>query len=265
MLTHGNVVAAMRAMDVLPIEPGDVGFSFLPLAHVLQRSVDYRGAWTGVPGCVGRAIETVIDDLAVAQPTLMAAVPRIFEKVYAKIQEARGGPAGAERASSTGRSASASRSRSCVRRSGRSPRARGAAPPGHGAGLRQAARPPRRQGALFVTGGAPIAVEILEFFDAAEHPDRRGLGHDRDLRRGSLNLPGRREVRHHRQADARHRAQARRRRRDPGARGERLLRLLQGPEATRAAFTDDGWFRTGDIARIDEDGYFKIVDRKKDL
>src|SRR5262249_46199086 len=54
MLTHGNIVAALRSMHAVPLEPDDSGFSFLPLAHVLQRSVDYRGAWDGIPGCYAR-------------------------------------------------------------------------------------------------------------------------------------------------------------------------------------------------------------------
>src|SRR5215813_7090563 len=87
MLTHGNIVSALRAMSVFPMVEGDTGFSFLPLAHVLQRGVDYRGAWEGVPGSYGRSLDTVAEDLASARPTVMAAVPRIFEKIYARIHE----------------------------------------------------------------------------------------------------------------------------------------------------------------------------------
>src|SRR5262249_52917377 len=87
MLTHGNIVAAMRAGSVFPMVEDDAGFSFLPLAHVLQRGVDYRGAWEGVPGSFGRSLDTVAEDLASSRPTVMAAVPRIFEKIYAKIHE----------------------------------------------------------------------------------------------------------------------------------------------------------------------------------
>ena len=53
---------------------GDSGFTFLPLAHVLQRGVDYRGAWEGTPGSFGRSLDTVAEDLASARPTVMAAV-----------------------------------------------------------------------------------------------------------------------------------------------------------------------------------------------
>ena len=266
MLTHGNVVAAMRAMDVLPIEPGDVGFSFLPLAHVLQRSVDYRGAWTGVPGWVGRAIETVIDDLAVAQPTLMAAVPRIFEKVYAKIQEGAAAAPPAKRrifewSLRVGKQVSKLR------------QAKQPIPPALAAQHRLAKalvfdKLRARLGGkvrLFVTGGAPIAVEILEFFDAAEIQIVEGWGMTETFAAGTLNLPG----------DAKFGTIGKPM---PGIElkldddGEILVRganvfsgYYKDPEATRAAFTDDGWFRTGDIARIDEDGYFKIVDRKKVL
>src|SRR5262249_4011117 len=87
MLTHGNIVAALRSLRLVKMAPGDSGSSFLPLAHALQRGVDYRGAWEGVPGCYARGLETVAEDLAAARPTVVAAVPRIFEKVHARIHE----------------------------------------------------------------------------------------------------------------------------------------------------------------------------------
>jgi long-chain acyl-CoA synthetase len=267
MLTHGNIVGALRAAEVLPLVEGDCGFSFLPLAHVLQRLVDYRGAWEGVTGnTIGRAIETVAEDLLVARPTLMAAVPRIFEKVYAKIMEqAAAAPPRKKQifdwAVGVGRQVS---------------------------GLRQAKRPippllvakhrvaralvfdklRARLGGrvrLFVTGGAPIAPEILQFFDAADIHIVEAWGMTETFGAGTLNLPG----------DARF-----------GSIGKPLPSiemkldadgeiLVRGPnvfsgyykddEATRASFTADGYFRTGDIGRVDADGFFYIVDRKKDL
>src|SRR5206468_5153876 len=60
--------------------------SFLPLAHALQRAVDYRGMWVGLCGYYAESIDKLQKNLAEAAPTIMAAVPRIFEKIYAAIQ-----------------------------------------------------------------------------------------------------------------------------------------------------------------------------------
>jgi long-chain acyl-CoA synthetase len=266
MLTHGNLVAALRAMDALPLEDGDVGFSFLPLAHVLQRAVDYRGLWAGMGGWIGRSIETVIDDLAVARPTIMAAVPRIFEKVYAKIQEGAAASPPAKRrifawALGVGRQVSRAR------------QAKRPIPPALAAQHRLAKalvfdKLRARLGGkirLFITGGAPIAVEILEFFDAADIRIVEGWGMTETVAAGTLNLPG----------DARFGSIGKPL---PGIElrldedGEILVRggnvfsgYFKDAEATKAAFTEDGWFRTGDIGTLDADGFFRIVDRKKDL
>src|SRR5262249_23013044 len=146
----------------------DHGFTFLPLGHVLQRMVTYHCLLNGISGAFARSIETVADDIASARPSLVASVPRIFEKIYAKIHEQAAAGSPAEQkifawAVKTGREVSR---------------------------LRHEHQPiPRALDAqyvvakklvfdklrdklggrirIFVTGGAPIAKEILEFFDAA--------------------------------------------------------------------------------------------------
>jgi long-chain acyl-CoA synthetase len=266
MLTHGNIVASMRAFDALPMVEGDTGFSFLPLAHALQRGVDYRGAWLGIGGAYARSLETVVQDLALARPTIMAAVPRIFEKVYATAHEqaAAGSPAKKrifDWAIAIGRTVSK------LRQKGEPVPATLAAQ--HRLAkvlvydkLRQKLGGRIR---LFVTGGAPIAPEILEFFQAADIDILEGWGMTETFSAGTLNLPGATRF---------------------GSIGKPLpgieMRLdedgeilIRGPnvfagyykdeEATRASFTADGYFRTGDIGKLDDDGFFYIVDRKKDL
>lgn len=266
MITHGNIVAAMEAFDALAVQSDDTGFAFLPLAHALQRAVSYRAIWTGMPGSFGRAIDTVAEDLVACRPSVMAAVPRIFEKVYARVHEqvAAGSPAKKrifDWAVGVGRRVSK---------------------------LRQAHEPiPRAleveyaiarklvfdklraklggRVRLFITGGAPIAKEILEFFDAAGITILEGWGMTETFSAGTANLPGAQRF-------------GSIGRPLPGIElrldtdGEILIRgknvfagYFKDEEATRASFTPDGFFRTGDVGKVDADGYYYIIDRKKDL
>ncbi len=266
MLTHGNIAAAMRSFDAVPIQPDDTGFSFLPLSHALQRAVDYRGVWEGISGTVGRAIETVAEDLAFGRPSIMAAVPRIFEKVYAKIHEtaAAGTPAKQKIfrwACGVGQQVS------------RSKRDQRTLSPALAAQYRVARalvfdKLRAKLGGrirLFITGGAPISTEILEFFDAAGITICEGWGMTETFSAGTCNIPGEQRF-------------GSIGRPLPGIEmkldvdGEILIKganvfagYYKDEDATRASFTPDGFFRTGDVARIDADGYYYIIDRKKDL
>jgi long-chain acyl-CoA synthetase len=266
MLTHGNLVAAMRSMGGVEVDAQDAGFSFLPLAHVLQRAVDYRGVWEAVPGSYGRSLETVADDLASARPTVMAAVPRIFEKIYAKIHEQASAGSPTKKkifawALGVGRRVSK---------------------------LRQAQQPvPALLGLqhklarllvfdklrarlggrvrVFFTGGAPISPEILEFFHAADIMILEAWGMTETFAAGSANIPG--AFRFGSIGKPL-----------PGIDmkldedGEILVRganvfagYYKDDDATKQSFTADGFFRTGDIGKVDADGFFYIIDRKKDL
>jgi long-chain acyl-CoA synthetase len=266
ILTHGNVVAALHAFSAVPTLPSDTGFTFLPLGHVLQRICSYRNLWEGTPGAFARGLDTVAEDIASARPSVVASVPRIFEKIYAKIhdQAAAGSPAKQKIfawAVKTGKAARA------LAREGKP------VPPALAAQARLAdklvfSKLRDKLGGrirIFVTGGAPISRDILEFFDAANICILEGWGMTETCAAGTANLPDQmkfgsigRPV--------------------PGVvmkldtDGEILLRgpnLFSGyykdPAATKEAFTDDGFLRTGDIGKVDADGFYYIIDRKKDL
>ena len=89
MLTHANLTS--NATRFLPeasrLLPTDIGLSFLPLAHVYERMVDYSYIFRGVAVAYVEQIETVAQALLEVHPTMMAAVPRFFEKIYANIIE----------------------------------------------------------------------------------------------------------------------------------------------------------------------------------
>ena len=115
-------------------------------------------------------------------------------------------------------------------------------------------------------GAAPTPVEVLEFFHAIGLPLAELWGMSETCGAGAVNPPEQDQDRHGRAAGARAS------RSSSTSDGEVLIRsdvVMVGyrnlPEKTAETFTDDGWLRTGDIGEFDEDGYLKIVDRKKEL
>src|SRR3989454_2102130 len=86
MLTHRNLISDVLATSQrLPLQPADVGLSFLPLSHIFQRHVDYASFYAGSTIAYAESIASVIDDMAAVRPTFAASVPRFFEKVYARV------------------------------------------------------------------------------------------------------------------------------------------------------------------------------------
>ena len=88
--THGNHLATVEsALRIKTLEPGDVDFFFLPLAHSFARMIEYLGIAAGTTTAFARSIDTLIDDLPATKPHVIPAVPRVFEKVYARVQANR--------------------------------------------------------------------------------------------------------------------------------------------------------------------------------
>jgi long-chain acyl-CoA synthetase len=265
-LDHTTWVANLRMMrDAVELSSGEVAYLFLPLAHAFAQAIelltfDVGGTlvyWSGLQ-------EKIADDLAETRPHYLPSVPRVFEKVHAGILASVATEPATKRA--------LFRWALAAGRAGRL--ARGAAPIAKAVRRAQLAVADRlvlsKVRRLFggrlklcVSGGAPLAPEILEFFAAlgitilecygmTEAP-LVAVTREGEVRYGSVGKPAAGvEVR---LADD----------------GEVLVR---GPNvfggypndgrATAAAFTD-GWFRTGDLGRIDGDGYLFITGRKKDL
>src|SRR5262245_38433378 len=88
MLTHHNLVSnTLRSGEIFDLRDDDVALSFLPLSHVFERTVLYIYMWFGVRICFARAVETVAEDIKDVRPTVVTAVPRLFEKIYATINK----------------------------------------------------------------------------------------------------------------------------------------------------------------------------------
>ena len=266
--THGNHMATLAALSKIPgIQPGDVHLLFLPLAHSFARLEAFLGVHRGLVTAFATGLETMRGDLRAVRPHFLFAVPRVFEKLRATILsgvEARGWLE--RRAFAWAMRVGSETSRR--QRSGepltRRLRVR------HRLADRlvftRLRQPLGGRLRFAVSGGAPLARELAEFFHAAGLLILEGYGLteacpaltfnriDR-FRFGSVGLaiPGV-ELRIARDGEIL-------------ARGPNIASrgYLQRPQATAEAFTADGWFRTGDIGRIDADGFLYVTDRKKDL
>jgi len=266
MLTHKNLVTAAVHVRTNLDDGSDTVLLFLPLAHTFGRLAHQAAAYYGSTVALVAEATRVAEALQVVHPTILPAVPRIYEKIHAGVLGKIESERGLKR--SLGRwalrvGAHASR----LRRAGRR------VPPGLRLQERVADRlvfstvRERLGGRLRVgvSGAAPLGIDVLEFFHSLGMLVIEGYGLTETASSLSVNDPdafkfgtvGRAvdgcEVRLE----------------DDGeilVRSETVFAgYYKDPDATAAAFTDDGWFRTGDVGEIDSDGYVKITDRKKDL
>jgi long-chain acyl-CoA synthetase len=268
MLTHQNVSYTVRAAaSLLPHSPDDTTVVFLPLAHALQRVASYGGIYTRATGYFTASHHTLMDDIREVEPTVQVSVPRIWEKLHARLREhVERAPARRQRifhwGLQVGREAARCRSEgralplrlrfrySVARRLVHDP-------------LKE--RVFGRNMRYLTSGGAPIDSQILEFFHALGLLVLEGWGLTETAAPATVNLPG--AFRFGTVGKPIPGTQVR-----VATDGELLVR---GPgvfigyhadeDATAAAFTEDGFFRTGDIGEIDPDGFVRITDRKKNL
>jgi long-chain acyl-CoA synthetase len=265
MLTHRNLVnAATRATS--STDENDVVLLFLPMAHSFARIAHQGSAFNGATVALVADVARVPEALQRTHPTFLPAVPRVYEKIHANTLGEIERAGGLKR--TLGRWALA-----VGMRASRERRERGAVSPLLALQERVAdrivfAKVKERLGGrlrLGVSGAAPLGIDVLEFFNAlgilvvegyglTETSSSLTVNEETDYRLGTVGRPV------------------------PGCEvkladdGEILTRsasvfagYYKDPEATAAAFTEDGWFRTGDVGELDAEGFLKITDRKKDL
>jgi len=266
ILTHGNFVSNIKtAAELLEFTVKDTVLSFLPLSHILERMVTFAYIYKGCTIGYAESVDKVAQNLLEVKPHIMVSVPRIFEKIYAKVMDNVLASSGLKRkiffwGLKVGKE--------CARRK------LDGLPIGGGLRFRRNlaaklvySKIIEKTGGrirFFVSGGAPLSKDIAEFFYAiglvimegyglTETSPAIALNTFENLRFGTVGKP------------------------IPGIEvkiapdGEILTRgphVMKGyykkPAETAEVFEGD-WFKTGDIGLIDADGFLVITDRKKDL
>ncbi len=265
MLSHDNFVSNVISISrTLPISSTDVSLSVLPLSHIFERTVFYVFCYNGVSVYYAASFDQVGDHLREVRPTIMTAVPRLFEKVYHRIIKRGTSVKGFKRrlfvwALDVGHRYAVLRDK------------RERVPPTLAAQQRLASRlvfSKWREGVggrlrYFVSGGAPLSPTLSYAFWAADIAILQGFGmtetcivsanHPDDNKIGSVGLPF------------------------PGidvrlaedgeimVRGPNVMQGYYGHDDATAEVLKDGWFATGDVGHMDEHGHLYITDRKKDL
>jgi long-chain acyl-CoA synthetase len=255
MLTHKNLVAAAQGVRGQLEDQSDTVLLFLPMAHSFARIAHQSATMHGSTLALVADVARVPEALQRTKPTILPAVPRVYEKIHAnvvgeierssRVKRAIGRWAlrvGATKSPSSlqGRIADALVFRKVRERLGGRLR-------------------------LGISGAAPLGIDVLEFFRSlnmlviegyglTETASSLSVNDPEDYRFGTVGRPvDGTEVR-------------------IAEDGEILVRsdsvfsgYYKEPEATAAVFTEDGFFRTGDVGEVDADGFVKITDRKKDL
>ncbi len=261
MLTHGNLACNVEySLREVPVSAGDLGVSFLPLAHVTARHVDYAWLYRGVTVAYCPVLDQLPATLQEMHPTIFVGVPRVYEKMYAQVQLKV--QSGLKRALYN-----------WAMKVGHA----------HRAQTLEQKRPTAlswrladklifskvRQGMggrvrIYLSGGAPLARQMGEWFADVGIRLDEGYGLTETSPVIAVNTPA-----HHKLGTVG--------RPLPNVEvkiaddGEILVRgpsVFQGywnlPEQTSQALVD-GWFHTGDIGNLDSDGFLSVTDRKKDL
>ncbi|MGH9315302.1 MAG: AMP-dependent synthetase/ligase [Vicinamibacterales bacterium] len=252
MLTHANLASNMQAsVETLRVADEDVALSFLPLSHAFERLVAYVYLSSGTTLVFAESIDTLARDIAAVRPTVMTAVPRVFEKLHARITEK----------GSTGPLIKRLLFKWAIRKARRGGLFTGLA---DRLVLRKIREGLGGRLKFLVSGSAPLSKEIAEFFQACGFNVLEGYGLTEASPVLTVNPPGAPRLgtvgRAVRGVELRIAEDG-----EILARGPNIMAgYYNKPEATAAAL-DNGWLHTGDIGELDAEGYLTITDRKKDL
>ncbi len=260
MLTHGNIASNINvSLNMYEFDKNDLCVSFLPLSHVTARHLDYALMNVGVPLAYCPVIDELPQVMKEVQPTLIVAVPRVYEKIYNAVQNKSHG---IKRKLIHWALSVGAKNRETI--------LRGETPTSLSwkmadklvfskirEGLGGRAR-------VFVSGGAPLGKEIATWFADIGIRIHEGYGLTETSPVIALNNP----VNHRLGSVGKPMSNVEVKVAEDGELLVRAPSVFKGywkmPDETAAVF-EDGWFKTGDIGHLDEDGFLSITDRKKDL
>jgi len=266
-LTHGNFLAEARnvvhSTEEIFLAQGASTLLFLPLAHVFARVIEVGCLLARVKVAHTADVKNLVADLGSFRPSFVLSVPRVFEKIY---------NASAQRAEAAGRGkVFAAATATAIAYS------EGLDAGGAGLGLRVRHQVFDRlvygklRAALggnmsyAISGGAPLGARLGHFFRGIGVPVLEGYGLTETTAGCTLNLPAAPRI-----GSVGRPVPGIGIRIDPDGevlvRGDSVFRgYYNNPDATAEAFSDGGWFRTGDLGELDADGYLSIIGRKKEI
>ena len=266
MLTHGNLVANLIASArVLSVSEDDVALSFLPLSHAFERMVAYVYLLCGVGIIFAESFETIGRDIKLVRPTILTGVPRVYEKLHARIMEKGLSEVGLKRSLfQWAVNVGIANGHATLR--GQSP------------GLLTSLQTPLadrlvlrkiREGLggrvrYLISGSAPLPGSLAEFFQGVGLPIVEGYGLTETAPVLTVNPPDAPRI----GTVGKALPGVELRIADDGeilARGPNIMSGYYNKPAATADVLREGWFHTGDVGALDNDGYLSITDRKKDL
>jgi len=266
MLTHGNLASnAVSGSEVIPFTADATALSFLPLSHVFERTTDYAYFYRTASIAYAESIEKLAANFVEVNPHCFAAVPRVYEKVHARIMAKAEAGSGLKR-KIFGWAARVGRARVPYLQEEK-PLPAFLAMKSKIADVLVFQKIRAALGKNFrfaVSGGAPLARELAEFFIGAGVQIYEGYGLTETSPIICVNGPGRWRLgtvgRPLRGVELRIAEDG-----EILTRGPHIMKgYFNKPQATAEAIDREGWFHTGDIGEI-HDGYLSITDRKKDL
>ncbi len=264
--THLNHLATVEMLyDIRDIEENDICLLFLPLAHSFARAIEYVHPRVGIKLALAESIDKVVDNLTEVRPTIFPSVPRVFEKVYAKVNsDVQASPikrkifnwaikVGKEVGDIKLRKEKIPLSLSIKHKIA------------HKLVFSKIHNKLGGRIRYFVSGGAPLSKEIAEFFWSAgllilegygltETTPAISINTTREFKFGTVGKP-------FKWVDVKIAEDGEIVVRGPNVVGG----YWKKPKETEEVFTKDGWFYTGDIGEFDSEGFLRITDRKKDL
>ncbi|MCB9681538.1 MAG: AMP-binding protein [Alphaproteobacteria bacterium] len=268
VLTHDNLAhTATVAVQMVGASETDRMVSYLPLSHIAEQMFTIHGpASSGIAIYYARSLDTLLDDMQASHPTILFAVPRVWEKMHARLSGALG--------AATGLKAAIARWAMGVGRKVVDLRNAGKPVGGllalqYGFASKRVFEPIKQRlgldaARMGISGAAPISPEILQFFASLDIVIHEVYGQSEGTGPTSFNLPGRTRFGSVGPAI-------------PGTTiriaddGEILVKgrnvfagYLKDPAATAETLVD-GWLHSGDLGEVDSEGFLRITGRKKEI